>query len=170
MYTPTAVYFDPSFSVSGTFSGIDADRDGTIARAELTELTLGGIDWTTCGNGPYVQCDIIRFSYSASDGLEVYTRQVWIEDIPWSDASTVHTTIYDTTALISYEAHGENVDELYAYGFTEETLTNVTLISAVPEPQTYALFGAGMLLLGAAARRNQRAPHVRSNPALQSDS
>lgn len=108
---PTQSYFDPSRSVTGTFSGIDADHDGIIILAEVTELTVGGIDWATCGDGPFVACGISRFSYSAQGGLDLRTQQISYEENPWTGTSVTRTTTYDTSDAISYFAWGDNVDE-----------------------------------------------------------
>jgi hypothetical protein len=90
-------------------------------------------------------------SYSTQGGLDLRTQQISYEENPWTGISVTRTTTYDTSDAISYFAWGDNVDEWDVHGFTDETVTS---ISAVPEP--HALFGAGLLLLGAATRRRER--------------
>lgn len=144
-------YFDPDFTVAGTFSGIDTDGDGAISLAEVTELTIGSRDYANvnCSAGLDV-CSLPHFYYSAAEGLSLVAQH---DGYTYTElGGLIHVSHYaiDTSLAISHDDMLGG-DGSYSYYFTPQTVTTIT--AAVPEPQAYAMFGAGMLLLAGAARR-----------------
>lgn len=147
--------FDPSYSVTGTFSAIDTDRDNVIRGSELTELTVLGRNFLDCMESPGANCGTTWFTYSKNAGLSFMAFYEEMNFSPWGDAIPKSQLLIETANNIGYSDYSDSKNN-YAHWFTSETVQTITQVGAVPEPQTYAMFGAGMLLLGAAARRRNR--------------
>lgn len=147
---------DPNYRVSGSFTGEDTNHNGWLERDELTSLNLASTmmssrDYMLCGMiwEPGVQCSVNSFSYQIGHGLFINTR------MDYHDEFGMH---YSGTSFNSQVS-----DYNYAFSpwdsFSKEMQivpqTRVEITAAVPEPETYAMLGAGLLLLSAAARRRK---------------
>ncbi|WP_181259254.1 PEP-CTERM sorting domain-containing protein [Pseudoduganella armeniaca] len=144
-YNQASAKFDPSFKVSGTFTGDDLNRDGTISLQELTSFEMGYYTADACANEYGAHCYVDAFSFSSDRKLAFKSRHYYIDDGPFSSGTYITT--------------GEKVMQWGYFGPTETYTwtdqTKLTLVQLpVPEPSTYAMFGAGMLVLaGLRARR-----------------
>ncbi|WP_165497642.1 PEP-CTERM sorting domain-containing protein [Pseudoduganella albidiflava] len=150
-------YDDPELTVTGKFAGIDADGDGILVKSEVTSLTLdrGSHDYAACpAESPTFTCGLWSFSYSAAGGLEFSAGHTSYSGVPGEDAWwTAHSTTYDTQFGVYERSYGYQwPGEEYSMAFTDYTVKTVTQISPVPEPATYAMLGAGLLLLAGTRR------------------
>lgn len=153
-------YDDPAYTFTGTFAGIDADHDGVIGRGELTSLVLDGTQYVGCaGYLPSDSCGISAFSYSAEGGLVLSAQRTIYSAEPGSEAGwTAQSWEYRSGDRIARGHFGYQMPlEEYSLTFASYTTTTVTQISAVPEPATYAMLAAGLLMVGAGARRGRKA-------------
>lgn len=144
--------FDPAYTVTGTFSGIDGNNDNVIAKSELTELTVLGRDFVNCSDGD--SCYIWWFNYGKDTGLNFRARY---EALGYNPESVYRESLLEVETE-GYVGYSEDVysGNNYSAWFTPETVETINQISPVPEPRAFAMFGAGMLLLGVAARRRNR--------------
>lgn len=85
-------------------------------------------------------------------GLQIMASREEISSNPYTGHEQESWFWIDNLGGDMYYNSSSSSDE-FSLIFTPETVATVTQISAIPEPQTYIIFGAGMLLLGAAARR-----------------
>ncbi|MBA5607916.1 PEP-CTERM sorting domain-containing protein [Duganella sp. FT3S] len=155
-------WFDATRTVSGTFAGVDANHDSVIELNELSNLTINGTEYVHCAyNSGYNTCGVSAFSYSQAGGLQLNAQRTLYNSPPGPDDWSASQISYDVQRRSGY------IDDM-TFGrmqppmglelqMTPETITNVHQVSAVPEPQTYAMLGAGLLLLSVAAKRRTRA-------------
>lgn len=151
---------DPGLTFTGRFAGTDADADGVLALDEVTSLKFQDdyLDYAACPPAtPTFGCNLQSFSYSKAGGLELKAGSVSYSAEPGSEAWwTGHSISYDTSWGIEKTHFGYQMPAEYStLEFTSFTVKTVTQISPVPEPATYAMLGAGLLLLGAAGRRRK---------------
>lgn len=150
--------FKPNASWSGTFGGVDANHDGVLALNELTELTIEGVDYATCqGN-----CGVTSFSYVPGGELSFLAgeRHSWSDnEWPYYYASSLE---YEAGVAIRFADQFGMHYESWTYFFTPQTVTTITRLAPVPEPESFAMLGAGLLLLAGVARS-------RKNRAAQRD-
>ncbi len=144
--------FDPTVSVAGTFAGIDANHDNLILGSELTEFTVMGRDLLHCASIPGVNCGFQWFSYGKDTGLNFLGWYEEFDGNPWSGPRTRTQLLLEPYTYIGYDDYSNRNND-YLYWFTPKTIQTITQITPVPEPQAFAMLGAGVLLLGAAARR-----------------
>lgn len=154
-------WFDASRTVSGTFAGVDANHDNAFELNELTDLTINGIEYVQCAyNSGYNTCGVSAFSFSQQGGLQLKAERTIYSSPPGQDewyASRIGYDIRRGSGYIEDVTFGRmQPPEGRELFFTPATVTTIHQVSAVPEPQTYAMLGAGMLLLGAAAQRRKR--------------
>ncbi|MBA5638078.1 PEP-CTERM sorting domain-containing protein [Duganella sp. LX20W] len=154
-------YFDATRTVSGTFAGVDANHDNALELNELTDLTINGTEFVHCvDNSGYNTCGVSAFSFSQQGGLQLNAERTIYFSPPGPDEWSASRTTYDIrrgSGNIEDVVFGRmQPPEGRALSFTPQTVTSIHQVSAVPEPQTYAMFGAGLLLLGALTRRRQR--------------
>ncbi|GGY35096.1 hypothetical protein GCM10007387_16330 [Pseudoduganella albidiflava] len=152
---------DPELTFTGRFAGTDGNSDGILALGELTSLTFEHDDYNYAACPPATatdECNLASFSYSEASGLELKASNVWYSAAPGSEAWWVgESTSYDTSYGIEQVDFGYQMPgEYYTRTFTDYTVKTVTQISPVPEPATYAMLGAGLLLLGAARKSRQK--------------
>lgn len=143
-YDQTAAKFDPSFEVRGTFTGDDLNKDGTISLQELTSFEMGYYTEDACANEYGAHCYVDAFSFSSDRKLAFKSRHYYVSDGPFSSETRI-----DTDTKVEQWAYG------YHNVYTWTNQTKLTLVQLpVPEPSTYAMLGAGMLVLaGLRARR-----------------
>ena len=144
--------FHAERKVNGSFIGGDWNANGIVERSEITSLVLNGVDYVICepATNAYYVCSIEAFTFSTAGGLTF----------------TAGERGKDPEGLVGgghYFVAGEGeyhyrfrpgFEENYSYRWTPETTFTIT---AVPEPSTWAMLGAGLLLTAAAVRRARRA-------------
>jgi hypothetical protein len=154
-------WFDPARTVGGTFAGVDANHDNALELNELTDLTINGTEFVHCAyNSGYNSCGVSGFSFSQQGGLQLNAQRTIYSAPPGPDDWSANRTSYDIrrdSGYIEDVAFGQmQSPEGREMFFTPQTVTTIHQVSAVPEPQSYAMLGAGMLLLGALAQRRKR--------------
>ncbi|OEZ97839.1 PEP-CTERM sorting domain-containing protein [Duganella sp. HH101] len=152
-YSTLEYGFFPDYKYSGTFGGVDADHDGVIALNELTELKIDGVDYATC-NG---HCGVTSFSYKVGGALSFLAGESHsygeYPEPGWSDTSLEYEAGVAIRYTVSYQMHYES----WTYFFTPATVETITQLTPVPEPESYAMLGAGLLLLAGVARSRKKA-------------
>jgi|GEM_PF-1646019 len=147
----------PDYQLKGTFAGTDANHDGTLSMNELSSLKIDSVDYAACSpNTATYSCSLDSFSFSQAGGLVFHAQQTVYSDpvsVPWWTATV---TEYDTESGFKWTGFGYQMQPEYqAFYFDSYTTKTIKQISAVPEPETYAMLVAGMMLLGGLARRRK---------------
>jgi PEP-CTERM motif len=146
-YRFTQTGFNDGASVIGYFLGSDGNSDGKISGSEVTAFTA------TFFGGYYD-----GFSF---DGLRTYKNLSYTVGSSFIGANSDDVLdIYARGISIGYFS---NISGGQMYGFSSEPVltssqqAQVALITAVPEPETYAMMLAGLGMLGFLARRKKAA-------------
>ncbi|MDQ1922509.1 PEP-CTERM sorting domain-containing protein [Massilia pseudoviolaceinigra] len=146
--------FDPNYVLKGRFYAEDRDHNGTFSGSELISFTIYGNSFLNCTGS--VRCGMSDFSYTPGSVLNFDTYSV-TQTGQWGTGwweQTVHSYRANDSFYSVYETDwNPNGGSVYRHNFTPETKF---AISAVPEPQTWLMLGAGIALLGAAKRRRSR--------------
>ncbi|MQA21532.1 PEP-CTERM sorting domain-containing protein [Rugamonas rivuli] len=145
--------FHPEYYENGTFGGVDANHDGVIGLNELSELKIDGIDYVT--SNCQGTCSVISFSYVLGGELSFLARN----RLTWNagDVTVINAVEYETGVAIRYTtSYGGHHDDA-SYFFTPKTVETITQLTPVPEPESYAMLGAGLLLLAGVARSKKKA-------------
>lgn len=154
--SPWGMYFSADATHTARFSGVDDNHDNILSLDELDSLKIGWQNVTSCPGENY-SCGVSAFSYSVTGGVQFSAFYRASYEDQWSGTIDTDNYGYTVGGDFSWDHWGQgSSDEWWVHAFTSQTVETVTLISSVPEPATYAMFGAGMLLLGAAARRRQK--------------
>lgn len=137
-------------TVSGSFDGADLNANGVIDRGELTALTLQGRDVLGCVSNSPVACGVSEFSYILGGTLTLRGSYVdYWDDNGGPDWSSHEISMDTTTGVYSMNARAQQSHDGRDWMFTPETQFT---ISAVPEPETYFMLLAGLLVVGASTR------------------
>ncbi|WP_229413605.1 PEP-CTERM sorting domain-containing protein [Massilia violaceinigra] len=144
--------FNPDHVLKGRFFAEDRDLNGVFSAAEVTSFTIYGESFMNCTG--VRRCGLSEFSFTPGGALSFYAYDsveygVWREG--WSRTSRGFEA--GRRFYTSYESDW-SVGRVQDYGVTAQTKF---AISAVPEPQTWLMMGAGIALLGAAKRRSRKA-------------
>ncbi|CUI03321.1 PEP-CTERM sorting domain-containing protein [Massilia antarctica] len=135
--------------LKGRFSAEDKNGDGVYGASELLTFKFADIDFAPCVNAAGVStttCSIDKFSYQAGGPLNFSAIKSVHSDLGNAYYAARSGDSYGTT-FWSPDG-GAPYDTVYVWtGATQFSIT------AVPEPQTYLMFGAGLLALVGAARR-----------------
>ncbi|HEX8614330.1 MAG TPA: PEP-CTERM sorting domain-containing protein [Telluria sp.] len=147
--------FNPDTRLSGSFFAEDLNRDGSFSRSEVTSFTIDGQSMLNCEDP--LRCSLSSFSYTPGSALMFdasRSRQYGEWGSNWSRTSTSYRTGVDFfTVSESIFSSGASWS---GHNFTPETRFAISEISAVPEPQTWLMLGAGIALIGAVQRRRPR--------------
>ncbi|NHZ39746.1 PEP-CTERM sorting domain-containing protein [Massilia aquatica] len=131
--------------LQGTFTVDDVNADGKFDKAQLQALSYNGKNYPTCDG-----CSISSFSWMPGSAPEfsIYFRKETSE-------------YYSSESLTTGQSYGFSSGS-YSGGAPSiaggRWTSDVTYkVSAVPEPQTWLMLGAGLLAIGAAVRRRKAA-------------
>ncbi|GGY80472.1 PEP-CTERM sorting domain-containing protein [Pseudoduganella plicata] len=164
-FNQAADAFVKDYRLAGSFTGMDADRDGFVRLNEITSFTLGSTNYLTCGDtgNPYYTCGMSNFSYQVGGKLEFYASTDGRD--PEGMAGSGH---YIHAGFGEYD-YRYNPFEYTELGnvWTEQTRFQIApmmksgAVSPVPEPGTWAMLATGLLLVGATASRRRGQPAAR---------
>lgn len=130
-------------SIKGSFTVEDVNGNGAFEASELRSLVYSYTDYVNCA-----ACTISRFSYTPGGTLDFDIRKR--EYFDWGSASqgiNVGHSWEHFSAASGYEPY------INGGRWTDNTIASV---SAVPEPGTYLMLGAGLLAVAGLARRRAR--------------
>ncbi|HEX8614326.1 MAG TPA: PEP-CTERM sorting domain-containing protein [Telluria sp.] len=145
--------FNPGHVLKGRFFAEDRNLDGAFSAAEVTSFTVYGESFMNCTG--VRECGLQAFSYTPGGALtfDVYDSveygsygSGWSRTSRTYNASNRFYTVYEN----DWSQSGASAVD---YNFTAQT---TFAISAVPEPQTWLMLGAGIALLGMVKRRRAR--------------
>ncbi|ELX10941.1 gel scht [Janthinobacterium sp. HH01] len=145
--------FQPDLNHSGTFGGVDANHNGAIELGELTELNIDGFDYATCTG----ECGVKSFSYSQGGGLNFVAGKTTRWGTPPGPDWSIDRVEYNTDFGVQYDSSMQMHNDSQGHYFTSETVKTITQLTPVPEPESYAMLGAGLLLLAGVARSKKKA-------------
>ncbi len=132
----------PEATLKGMFRGEDLNGNNILELNELTHLELKGVNFVSRHCGGHI-CSISNFSFSAGGQLDFYASY-------WTPGPRDEISVGSSTGYSRYFDH-EPFSQSYSFG--PDTTFSIT---AVPEPSAYLMLGAGLLGVGALARRRQR--------------
>ncbi len=140
--------------------GLPAFANPTATVPVVTELRQVIQPWSetlvTWANRPLVSAALTQASQTGVDQWVAFDVTGLVRD--WLSDRTVNYGVELSQPHVTLLG-GRPIGSLYASSaFDDPTLRPFLSISAVPEPQTYALMFAGLGLVGWAARRHARAP------------
>jgi hypothetical protein len=143
--------FLPDYTIRGSFTGADANGDGTIALTELTAFEVAGWDYFPCmaAPSPYSSCTISRFSYAADGTLDFSAGWGGHDEYDLSWYGGVTSGVREVYATDRYLT-----GYMSTHSWTDATAFSIT--SSVPEPATGAMAALGALLLLARGRFRRR--------------
>jgi hypothetical protein len=138
----------------GRFVVDDVNADGRFVASELRSFFFVGTEFMQCAPSPNRPCWISGFSYTPGRQLDV---DVGVGHNSTNTASFIGFKSIDGQAGMFEHMRMDDWWSETQYMSTDQTRFSIVEVGAVPEPQTYLMFGAGMLALaGIARRRAQR--------------
>lgn len=141
--------FNPHVKYGGSFSGRDLNNDGVLTTNELTSMVALGIDYTRCTVGPNCTLD---FSFDYKNGLNI-AAHYYDDNAPHYETWT-QRDFYTGDAVFRYAANRVTIPFSRLDYFSPQT--QLQILSAVPEPGTYAMMGLGLGLLALATMYRRR--------------
>lgn len=147
----------PDATIGGTFTGEDLDGDGIIRTEEITKFGLdyGGyqsIPFFGCpgrydGDG-LVECGVGNFAFDKAANTLQFGASA-----EWAFSGSVYAVLSWNAPHSFSEMDTDGPDGSYSLTWTDST--TLTVVSSVPEPATWSMLAAGMLLTAGAARRRR---------------
>ncbi|MQA19916.1 PEP-CTERM sorting domain-containing protein [Rugamonas rivuli] len=131
------------YRIAGSFSGEDKDHNGVISETEVSSLKIEGTD---IDNTEYIQQSNCHCS------MELFSFKLKEQNLFFAASYTSWRGVYSliTNTAVHIPTDPPNYSTYY---FTPDTIYTLT---AVPEPSTYAMMGAGLLGLAIAQRRRKK--------------
>lgn len=165
-YTGLADYntgeFDPARTGHLRAVGVDRNKDGGISVEEVIDFSFSyiGIDGYEiehvgrCGHLDRTSWCLESFSYKEGQPL---TFDAWRHS-SYDEASTGSSVTSGESAYSYFQyTWGEANTSYDGFRWTPDTQTSISVnITPVPEPATYAMFGAGLCAVGAIVRRRRK--------------
>ncbi|GJI99964.1 hypothetical protein RugamoR64_05030 [Duganella rhizosphaerae] len=156
--------YRPDIEITGTFSGVDANHNGVIERSELTTfkiLPFHGYNenFLACpaGTFPVVTCKVDSFSYVIGGQLQFIASHTEFFDYPSRPYSNIYA--FDSGQGAVFSTNEWRPNDNYRFDITPQTVMTVVptvLTVPVPEPEGYAMLGAGLLLLAGLHSRRKK--------------
>ncbi|HEX8614605.1 MAG TPA: PEP-CTERM sorting domain-containing protein [Telluria sp.] len=137
--------FDPSVQIKGRFVVDDVNADGIFSNDEVVSFVFENNEFTRCCDSTYLD----NFSYTPGGKLDFRLSVTWYEFGNRATFVTANKEIMRLRGGWGDSTHMYSED----YKWTDQTRLTV---SAVPEPQTWLMLGAGLLLTAGAARRRRK--------------
>jgi hypothetical protein len=144
-------YSETNNTFTGQFSVEDKNGDGVYGMSELLTFDFNREGYLPCSGGSYfvdVTCSIRRFSYQPGGQLDFSMEKSIRSDSGDSGFSVTSGAYFAYT----YWPPVGGPPATGVYQWTDYTYLS---IAAVPEPQTWMMFSAGLLALAGAARRRR---------------
>ena len=136
----TLTDYAPEATLSGSFSGVDADGNGTLEKAELSAFEFLTSDYLPCSD--YCRIDAFSFAPGGTLSFDIYRSSM--------DPDGYRNLTEYTKTGVTHQEYLNNTTSSYTYILTWLPSTTLVVTSPVPEPASYAMLGAGLLLLAAA--------------------
>lgn len=151
-YDREAAVFLPDMTLSGTFSGSDANGDGVLERDELGSLTIGTTDYVACaaGSNATYHCGADSFRFAPDSGLSFSVGEYGSDPEGWVGSGHIVTT---GDSIFDYQFNPNASSE---HHFDWTGATTLSVLSAVPEPASYAMLAVGLAGMAAMALHRRR--------------
>lgn len=148
-------YLPLSYHFYGTFVADDTNGDGTLTKSELRSFNFEGQDYLQCADTRrFTSCVLYDFSYTEGQLLNFS-----LNNIKGRETFYVHAPdqwVYNAW-IQNDEGHWIEIGHLGHFGENPMfTITPTAVLAPVPEPQTYLMFGVGLLAMLGMARRRTR--------------
>ncbi|WEF32163.1 PEP-CTERM sorting domain-containing protein [Pseudoduganella chitinolytica] len=143
--------FDPDFKLSGSFSGDDLDADNVIELNELASLVLDGRVYVGTSDGSGIAYTADSFNYALTGRLQFSTRYLYRDEAIRIWGATVSGDRIERASYHLFTGEGYS----HTAHWTDQTTFTISP-PPVPEPASFAMLGAGALLLGARQLRQRR--------------
>lgn len=150
--------WSPLATIKGDFKGEDLNGDDIITLDEISRLGIDagggrseliGCPGTAWNTGGLTNCSISAFSYVKGGDL---TLRVGGE---WTSSGSIYS--YKSWSMPGGGYSSSSNDVCCGNSWANATPeTTFTMTAAVPEPSTWAMLGAGLLMTAGAVRRRQR--------------
>ncbi|ELX13375.1 hypothetical protein Jab_1c20000 [Janthinobacterium sp. HH01] len=133
------------YRIAGSFSGEDKDHNGVISETEVRSLKIEGTD---IDNTEYIQ----QSNCNCNCYMELFSFKLKEQNLVFAASYTSWRSVYSLITNTAVHIPTDRVNYI-TYYFTPDTIYTLT---AVPEPSTYAMMGAGLLGLVVAQRRRKK--------------
>lgn len=162
--------FSDTYTLSGSFSGQDRNRDGYLEKNEITTFFLNGVDYIGCAgaSNEFYSCGTDSFRYKMRGSELAFSAGLSGRDPEGYSSGGHYFTAGDGEYEYNYSPYSASES---AYLWTDQTRFTIGMgkgrsplmaaplqVLAVPEPGTWAMLATGLLLVTGVARRQRRQP------------